>query len=68
MGELVEEVETAAPITPTGKCCDPDEACSICSEVLGRIFLGGVDILSPVLLSLRPLGPIVAILLAFGKI
>ena len=59
MGELVNLVEDrAAPITPTGRWGDPEGVLSKCSDVFGRIFLGGVDVRSPFLLSRRPLGPI----------
>lgn len=61
-GEFVSLVDDkAAPTTPTGRWGDPVVAAlSRFSEVFGRIFLGGVEVLSPFLLSLRPLGPIEA--------
>lgn len=60
-GELVNLVDDrAAPTTPTGKCGEPDGARSKLSDVLGKIFLGGVDVLSPFLLRRRPFGPMEA--------
>ena len=61
MGELVRRLEdNAAPITPTGRCGEHVGVRSKCSEVFGKIFLGGVAVRSPFLLSLLPLGPMVA--------
>ena len=50
----LEEV-IAAPTTPTGKCDGVPRAVSV-SEVLGRIFLGGVPVLgTPPAVSLNRL-------------